>query len=199
MAIFDEIGRKITNAGQGVAQSTKNFADITKLNGMISETEKKIGSLYSQLGQTFFEANKTAPAEPYSGMFSEISKQIENVSTYKDQIKKIKGVIDCPNCGAEVPYGSSFCNTCGMKIANLPSIQDTSTVLCKKCGNEMPEGYKFCTVCGTAISMEVSEENTDTTDNDAIAEENQFKIVCPNCGKELFTDALFCTGCGQKL
>ena len=51
MSFLDQIGKKISDVGQGVAQSTKNFADVTKLNGMISDEEKKIAVLYGNIVQ----------------------------------------------------------------------------------------------------------------------------------------------------
>ncbi len=32
MAFFEQIGKCLTDAGQNVAQQTKDFADVTKLN-----------------------------------------------------------------------------------------------------------------------------------------------------------------------
>lgn len=46
MAFFEQIGKKITNAGQNVAQQTKNFTDVTQLNSAISEREKKYRSFF---------------------------------------------------------------------------------------------------------------------------------------------------------
>ena len=42
MAFFEEIGKRLTNAGQNVAQQTKNLADVAQLNSAISDKEKKI-------------------------------------------------------------------------------------------------------------------------------------------------------------
>lgn len=41
MAFFDEIGKKISQTGQGVVQKTKDMADVAKLNSLISEEEEK--------------------------------------------------------------------------------------------------------------------------------------------------------------
>ena len=42
MSFFDNFSKKISQAGQGAAQSAKNFAAVTKLNSMVSDEEKKI-------------------------------------------------------------------------------------------------------------------------------------------------------------
>lgn len=36
MSFFDEVGKKITDVGQGTLQKTKNMADVAKLNASIS-------------------------------------------------------------------------------------------------------------------------------------------------------------------
>lgn len=46
MSIFEKIGEKLSGAGQGVAQQVKNFADVARLNSIISEKEKQIAQLY---------------------------------------------------------------------------------------------------------------------------------------------------------
>ena len=54
MSFFDQIGKRITDAGQGVAQQTKNFADVTRLNSAISDKEKRISQLYQSIGKTYY-------------------------------------------------------------------------------------------------------------------------------------------------
>ena len=63
MAFFDDLGKRISNAGQGVAQSTKNFANITKLNSMITEEEKKVDGLFLQIGKMYYENNALHPED----------------------------------------------------------------------------------------------------------------------------------------
>ena len=53
MSIFEKIGEKLSGAGQGVAQQVKNFADVARLNSIISEKEKQIAQLYIEIGQAY--------------------------------------------------------------------------------------------------------------------------------------------------
>ncbi len=52
--------------------------------------------------------------------------------------------VPCIKCGAMLPPGSKFCNSCGAR-------QDEG-IQCPKCGNTMPAGSKFCNDCGTKLS-----------------------------------------------
>ena len=56
MSIFEKIGEKLSGAGQGVAQQVKNFADVARLNSIISEKEKQIAQLYIEIGQAYYPA-----------------------------------------------------------------------------------------------------------------------------------------------
>lgn len=53
MAFFEQIGRRITDAGQGVAQQTKNLTDMTRLNAKISENKKKMSQLLFEMGEDY--------------------------------------------------------------------------------------------------------------------------------------------------
>ena len=61
MSIFEKIGEKLSGAGQGVAQQVKNFADVARLNSIISEKEKQIAQLYIEIGQAYYEHHKIDP------------------------------------------------------------------------------------------------------------------------------------------
>ena len=58
MAIFERIGKQLTDAGQSAAQQTRNLTDVARLSSAISEKEKKISQLYSVIGQSYYEKHK---------------------------------------------------------------------------------------------------------------------------------------------
>ena len=89
----------------------------------MSEEEKKIDNLYYQIGKTYFETNRDYPEDNLAGYISAILEAMNTIEQYKEQIKETKGVTNCPNCGAEVPYTSSFCNACGTKMPQVQSFQ----------------------------------------------------------------------------
>ena len=51
MSIFEKIGEKLSGAGQGVAQQVKNFADVARLNSIISEKESRLPSFTLRSGK----------------------------------------------------------------------------------------------------------------------------------------------------
>ncbi|MBN1321195.1 MAG: SPFH domain-containing protein [Thermoleophilia bacterium] len=52
--------------------------------------------------------------------------------------------VRCPNCHADIPYGSNFCPNCGTHLA--------ATVPCPQCQASLPVGSKFCANCGYNMS-----------------------------------------------
>lgn len=138
MSIFEKIGEKLSGAGQGVAQQVKNFADVARLNSIISEKEKQIAQLYIEIGQAYYEHHKIDPQ----------GEEIERI---------LKGVTKCPNCGADVSLDAAFCNACGTKIPPAAKVEDISSnesgALCPKCHNPVTAGNAFCNHCGTKIEQ----------------------------------------------
>lgn len=116
MAFFEQIGKKITDAGQGAAQSAKNLADVTKLNSSISDKEKKISQLYFAIGEAFFQAHKGEVGGEQSENIAAINALLAEIDQCREEIKQIKGVTKCPNCGADVKLGAAFCSACGTKM-----------------------------------------------------------------------------------
>ena len=198
MAFFDDISKKLSQASQGVAQSTKNFASVTKFNNMVSEEEKKIETLYYQLGRAYFDNFATAADPKLAGYVSAINTALTNIETYKSQIKEIKGVTACPQCGAEISYASAFCNTCGARLPERAPVQaiPENSVQCSACGAFVAEGYKFCTSCGNVMAAAPAAPVATPA---AVPPAAPAGKVCTNCGKELPAEAMFCTGCGQQM
>ena len=152
MAFFEQLGKKLTDAGQGVAQQTKNFADVTRLNSEISEKEKKIAQLYRTVGQTYYERHRDDPAPELEAQVQEIRALFAEIAQHQEEIKQIKGIVKCPSCGADVPLQAAFCNSCGAKMepaSPQAAVHTEDTKICPVCGAASPRENRFCTSCGT--------------------------------------------------
>ena len=57
MGFIDEIGRKVTNAGQQNIQVVKDFSEKTKINTLISDEEKKIKNACYEIGKEYTTKN----------------------------------------------------------------------------------------------------------------------------------------------
>lgn len=142
MAFWEQMGKKISDAGQGAAQQAKNFSEVTKLNGSISEKEKKISQLYLAIGEAYYAQHRDDPAAEQLDKVEEIKTLAAEIERCRNEINRIKGIMKCPNCGAEVSAGSAFCNSCGTK---MPQEQKEEPV---------PEGMRRCPGCNALVSVE---------------------------------------------
>lgn len=187
MAFFETLGGKIINAGQSIAQSTKNFADVTKLNSAVSDYEKQIMDLYTIVGKAYYERHKNdANAEERQRIMA-INSLFQQIDGLKQQIKGIEGLTKCPNCGGDVPRDALFCNNCGSKI-----VKETAGRHCPNCGMPLAVDSMFCAHCGTKV-----EQMEEKTENNGVPE--ALKKTCPVCHAVLTDEDAFCSECGTPV
>ena len=150
---LDSITKKISDVGQGMTQKGKNFVDTQKLNSQINDLTKSINDSFLELGTSYYENNKENPSEADAAIFSSITQAQAQIEDLKAQIRAIKGISICSNCGAEVPSSQKFCSNCGTPVeaAPAPAPAQAAGKVCPNCGAPVDEGTKFCATCGTPI------------------------------------------------
>lgn len=219
MAFLDEFDKKLTMLGQGAIQKTKEVTDSAKLSAAIKGLEVQKKEKLSELGNMYYQIYKS-----YGGSVGKEAEEIiagiesieQQIDQNKEQMRKIKGVIYCPNCNAEIPMNSLFCNVCGAKIeqrinpvsgnvSNMEAFRQESgareqvqagpQMRCRKCGAVLEEDQLFCVNCGAKVENE--EEPVQVSSPVEQFEEEQ--LICPNCGKVVEEGIRFCTACGTKL
>ena len=200
MGFLDSLSRKVSEAGQKTIEKTKEIADITRLNTMISEEQRVISTTYQKVGKAYVELHRDDPEEAFADMICAIITAEEKVQEYERRIQDIKGMQRCEKCGASVPSGAAFCSSCGATMPKIPPLVPGHFVQCQRCGAEVKEGTRFCTSCGAPMHTEsvipeiISEEQTEHPIEDIKQEK-----VCPTCGAQIEEDVMFCTECGTNL
>ena len=197
MSFFDNIGSKASAAGQAAAEKARNFAEVTRLGGDVSDHEKRTSRLYFEIGQSYYERHKDDPEAEELERIAAITDTNEKIAVCRNQIKTLKGVEKCPNCGADVQNGSQFCNNCGTRMP--PASMKTAPkagLTCPTCGTELESDAAFCFNCGTKLAPPPAPAPAPAPAEPAVEE---LKRSCPNCGTELESDAAFCFNCGAKL
>lgn len=149
MGFLDNLGKTLSDASQGAIQKGKEFADVAKFNSLISEEEKKIKNVYEQLGRKYVELKGESPEEDFKEYIGALNTSFDKIKEYQKNLIELKGVTNCPNCGAEVQIGAMFCPVCGTKMDLQQA--DASVKRCGDCGAVIPEGSKFCTTCGKPV------------------------------------------------
>lgn len=195
MAFFDDLGKKLSQAGQTAVQKTKEMTEIARINGLVSEEEKKIDNSYYQIGKLYVAVHQHDPADEFAGLIAAIAESGQRIKEYRMQIQEIKGVVRCEKCGAEVAKGVAFCSSCGAVMSKVETVDVNNHNKCDSCGALVEKGMRFCTSCGKPMSPPVvmpgiqAEVSTEPSD----------KRTCSNCGAALDADVAFCTECGTKI
>lgn len=152
MSFLDQLGKKVSDAGKGVAQQTKNLTEIARLTSVIDTEEKMVAQSYTQIGKTYYENHKNDPDAECAAQIALVNKSLEKIAQWREQIQRIKGIVKCPQCGAEIPYGSQFCGVCGTKIVRPEAAPAAASVRrCPSCGAEAAAADRFCNKCGKPL------------------------------------------------
>lgn len=158
MSFFEDFGKKISSASQEAIAKTKDFADVAKLKSSVSEEENKINAAFAEIGKMYFETHSDDFEECFETYFTRIRESQGKIKEYEKQIVDIKGVVNCPNCGAEVPKDAAFCATCGSAITRESSTDEDSVEekirKCPSCGTVVDSNAAFCMECGAKIEEE---------------------------------------------
>ena len=187
MGFFDDLGKKVSDAGQKTIQKTKEMSDTAKFNSMISEEEKKINNNYYQVGKLYVSIHGAECEEDFKGMIIAIRESEAKIAEYRRQIREIKGVLHCEKCGAEVPKGVAFCSSCGTPMPKIETFDAENYEKCNNCGATIAKGMRFCTSCGTSIVK------------NNLVEDVLIEKFCPSCGNKVDADSTFCAECGTKI
>ena len=152
MAFFEDIGKKVSQTSQDAIKKTKIMTETSKINSQISAEKRVISENHSKLGEKYFELYSGNPDENLAVFVTAIQEAQQKIENFEDQIKKLKGIECCPNCGMEVNTGALFCTGCGTKLeAPSPAEPDAPPAdvkVCSNCGAALSNGVLFCSNCG---------------------------------------------------
>ena len=148
--VFESVGKTINDASQSVVNKSKEFSDISKLNSLINEEQRKIEGLYSLIGKKYFELHPDSTEEGIGEMVSSIKASLAQLDTYRENLQILKGVRVCPHCGAEIALNAMFCSSCGNKLEPIV-VQNQS--VCSNCGAQLAPGAKFCGNCSHPVGV----------------------------------------------
>lgn len=193
MAFLDDVDRTLSQLGQSALKKTKNMSESMRLSGAIREEEEKQKELFRKIGEYVYENELGTADEKIIGWCQDISASRVRAMQNREQMTALKGMINCPKCGASIAPNSTFCSVCGSKLEELnlsPKQEEDESSVCPNCGRKADKDAAFCTYCGTRIPA----GQPQTEETEAVP-----KDICPNCGNKIKPGQIFCVMCGVKL
>lgn len=135
MGFFDDLGKKVTDAGQKTMQKAQEMSEVARINSLISQNESKINNVYYQIGKLFVSIYGNDCREEFAGMVATVAELEQQNATYKKQIQDVKGIQHCEKCGAEVAMGVAFCSSCGAAMPKVDKQPSDDVEKCPHCGS----------------------------------------------------------------
>jgi len=199
MALFEQLGKKITDASHGVVKQTRNLTDTTRLNAKISENKKKMSQLLFEMGNDYYKKHRKDQDCEEQEYIDQLNVLFHEILKYQKEIEEIKTSETCKVCGSRIAEGAAFCMSCGTKVGadevEAAEDDDEVTRTCPACGAPVDEDCLFCMACGTKLEDSADEYS----DEEEYEDEEDSVRVCPTCGTEAEDDDIFCMICGTKL
>lgn len=198
MALFEQIGKKLTDASQGVVKQTRNLTDTTRLNMKISENKKKMSQLLFDMGNDYYTKHRKDLECEEQEYIDQVNALFHEIIEWQKEIEEIKTSETCTVCGSRITEGASFCMSCGTKLGTdeIEEMEEDEVPVrkCPACGACVDDDSMFCISCGTRLENDVDERF-----DDEYEDEEAPARICPVCGNEAEDDDTFCMICGTKL
>lgn len=121
---FEELGKKLMRLGQDTKTGVQKMGESYQINAKISDAKKRLDQLYRAVGAQVYEANAENPLEGFEEEFAAIARTKKTLRELGHQLNQAKGVVFCPNCGAEAPKGVKFCAHCGTKLPEVENVSE---------------------------------------------------------------------------
>lgn len=205
MAIFGQIGSRVSSLGNQVAGKTKGSLEQAKIDNEIRSKEREIQARYAELGCVFYESERglNRGSTNFEPVLQQIDRMRQEIREGQKQIEEIRNRVTCPSCGYAIPAGTKFCPNCGASVERYRDQVSggyAGQSTCPNCGAPVEEGSVFCTSCGTRLPETApAQEQESTEENTSEKPADKKQKFCPNCGAVLEDGAMFCISCGQKV
>lgn len=163
MSLFDQLGKIVPSASVPVpnysvtsiqevpTQGDRSY--LTSLEQSKAAASQKLSELYLELGKSYYESHSDGHQTEYGETIAAIQDVQSEITRIQQQSDEITARRRCPSCGSKLMEGSKFCNICGTKLPDAPSIEapDQEQRLCPQCKAVLAPDDDFCTSCGADL------------------------------------------------
>lgn len=174
MDFIDDLKKNVADITKKVCQKSNDVIEMQKLR-------MKKGSLESDLRDTFVKMGEIGYSKYLAGdetlcdeiiaLCEQVKANKEAIDEVKEQMNKLKGTKECPNCHAVLDKEDAFCAKCGTEV---PVVEVCDCEDCDDC-DETCEDAKACD-CGCDCTD--TDGNTECCDCGGADEEEKKACGC---------------------
>lgn len=147
MSILDKFKKGVSDT----SYKAKVMVDVTKARGEITQVEKEIALIYTEIGENYYKGISNDKLEQLTPLLTELCNKIISkqklITNLKEHIMELNDEKEC-SCGAVVAYDTKFCPSCGNAFEVS---EDIRLKRCPICNNQIEADSRFCGNCGNQV------------------------------------------------
>jgi len=124
MDFWSEFSKTITTAADQTVKGAEKLTDMAKIKYRIAGLNSKLDEVYRTLGKLrVAEAEgETVGEEAYAPLIESATELKAQLAMQEEALHKLRGDVNCPQCGNRVKRDANFCPKCGESMK--PEQQD---------------------------------------------------------------------------
>lgn len=119
-----KFGESVERGAKSVSNSSKRFAEKTKIKREMARVESDINTDYIELGKVMYEKICSDPDSEYITTINDIKEKTLKLDDLKAELMSLEDKVFCVNCGSQIRKEQVYCDKCGKKVTE----DDTETV-----------------------------------------------------------------------
>ena len=153
MSFLDQLGKRVSDAGKGVAQQTKNLTEIARLTSVIDTEEKMVAQSYTQIGKTYYENHTNDPDAECAAQIALVNKSLGKDRAVARADPEDQGYRQMPAVRRRrfLTVLSSAASAAPKSSVRRPLRAAASVRRCPSCGAEAAASDRFCSKCGEPL------------------------------------------------
>ena len=143
---------------------TDEIRNVKDAEEIIAQKEALIREKYAEIGELYCKLHGADAEDEFKGLVAEVADAETDIAACGNRILKLKGLVICKQCGAQVKENSVFCKECGCRMKEIPAPNaepktEPETVVCSSCGSTVKAGTRFCIRCGKPLVPKQADED----------------------------------------
>ena len=119
-----KFGESVERGAKTVSNSSKRFAEKTKIKREMARVESDINTDYIELGKVMYEKICSDPDSEFITTINDIKEKTLKLDDLKAELMSLEDKVFCTNCGSQIRREQVYCDKCGKKVEEV----ETETV-----------------------------------------------------------------------